>query len=206
MNKFLFLTLISLISSKIIILVGDTHFFWIAGYCMKFQFSNNKVCSTSPKKYYNDYIQVTAEIKASSSHYVKGREIYTSLHNQLSKTPQDTIVLLWLGIYEVFDAGRTFDFYKTLAQMYRGLKFKAISITGVKESKTHIKNYQVERFNEQMEAKISSSHLSNLEYVNILNGNDVNSIVVGGKKIDLTKYIQKMEFLIIVLDIIIYGK
>jgi len=74
--------------------------------------------------------------------------------------------------------------------MYRGLKFKAFSITGVNESKTHIKNYQVERFNEQMEAKISSSHLSNLEYVNILNGNDVNSIVVDEKKIDLTKYIQ----------------
>jgi hypothetical protein len=68
------------------------------------------------------------------------------------------------------------------------LTFYAISITGVNESKTWIKNSSARNFNTQLSEKINNGRISNLKYKSILNGNDPNTILVDGKPISIVNY------------------
>ena len=68
--------------------------------------------------------------------------------------------------------------------------FKAVSVTGVNQSKTWIKNDSVKNFNSQLQAKVKSAGCSNLSYVSILSGTDVNTIIAGGKKVAIVNYMS----------------
>lgn len=196
MNKFLFLALLALVATKHVVLIGDSRFVGMANLLMGFQYTTitpsggtgTNICSTSAKSYGGHSIQVTAQVGASSYTFKSGTEIYSSVHRQLKNSPAGTVVLLWLGINDPNASQSTFDFYKTLATTYSSLHFKAVSITGVNEQKTWIRNSSAKTFNKQLASKISAAGISNLKYVSILNGDNVNSIIAGGKKISIVDY------------------
>ncbi len=196
MNKYLLLTLLSLVVSKNIILVGDSRYVGMATSLMGFSYSTIKnnggtgtnVRSTSPRSYAGHSFQVTAEVSASSYTFKSTSEIYISLHTQLKTATAGTIVLLWLGINDCSAVASTYSFYSGLAQKYPKLTFYAMSITGVNESKTWIKNSSARSFNTQLSEKISNGRISNLKYKSILNGNDPNTILVDGKPISIVNY------------------
>ena len=195
MNKFFLLTLIAFVASRNVILIGDSRYVGMAA-MMGFQYSTitkyygtgTNIRSTSPISYKGDSFQVTAQVGASAYTFTGGSEIYTSVHNQLQKASPGTNVLLWLGINDPSAVESTFSFYKGLATKYTSLKFYAISITGVNESKTWIKNSSARSFNTQLSEKINNGRISNLKYKSILNGNDPNTILVDGKPISIVNY------------------
>ena len=179
---------------KDIILVGDSRYAYMATMAMGFPYSVNinnggtgsNVRSTSPRVYEGYNIQVTAQVSASSYTYAPGSDIYNSLHNQLRNAKSGTSVLLWLGINDCSAVSSTYDFYSNLAKSYPNLKFYAISITGVDETK--IKNKKAKLFNSQIEEEIKKGNISNLTFKSILSGDDVNTIVVDGKNVDIVNY------------------
>ena len=195
MNKFFLLTLIAFVASRNVILIGDSRYVGMAA-MMGFQYSTitkyygtgTNIRSTSPISYKGDSFQVTAQVGASAYTFTGGSEIYTSVHNQLKKASPGTNVLLWLGINDPSAVESTFCFYKGLATKYTSLKFYAISITGVNESKTWIKNSSAQSFNSKLADKINRARIGNLKYKSILSGSDVNTIVAGGQKIAIVNY------------------
>ena len=195
MNKFLLLTLIAFVASKNVILIGDSRYVGMA-IMMGFQYSTitkyygtgTNIRSTSPITYKSHSFQVTAQVGASSYTFGQGTEIYNSVHNQLGKAASQTNVLLWLGINDYSAVESTYTFYSDLAKKYQKLNFYAISITGVNESKTWLKNSGAQTFNTKLADKINRGRISNLKYKSILNGNDVNTIIVNGQKVSIVNF------------------
>lgn len=198
MNKFIFLCLLSLIISKHVVLIGDSRFVGMANLLMGFSYSTiinsggtgSNIRSTSARSFDGHSIQVTAQVSASSYTFKSGTDIYKSVHYQLKNSVAGTVVLLWLGINDTNAVQSTIDFYKNLAKAYPTLIFKAVSVTGVNQSKTWIKNDSVKNFNSQLQAKVKSAGCSNLSYVSILSGTDVNTIIAGGKKVAIVNYMS----------------
>ena len=195
MNKFLLLILIAFAASRNVILIGDSRYVGMAA-MMGFQYSTitkyygtgTNIRSTTPISYKGDSFQVTAQVSASAYTFTAGSEIYNSVHSQLQKASPGTNVLLWLGINDCSAVESTFTFYRGLANKYSSLKFYAISITGINESKTYLKNSSAQSFNAKLADKINRGKISNLKYKSILSGNDVNTIIVGGQKIAIINY------------------
>ena len=197
MTKFLISILFSLVASKNIILVGDSRFVGMATSLMGFSYSTIKneggtgtnVRSTSPRKYSGHSIQVTAQVSASSYTFSSGSEVYISLHTQLKTAEPGTIVLLWLGINDCGAVSSTYSFYATLALNYPKLNFIALSITGVNESKTWIKNSSVRNFNKELSERITYSGIYNIQFKSILNGDDPNSIMLDGRIFPISNFL-----------------
>ena len=195
MRRFLLFILIAFVASRNVILIGDSRYVGMA-VMMGFQYSTvtqyygtgTNIRSTSPISYKGDSFQVTAQVGASSYTFSQGSSIYNSVHSQLSKAAPGTNVLLWLGINDYNAIENTYTFYCGLAKNYPSLKFHAISITGINEKKTWLKNSGAQNFNTQLSAKISRAKISNLSYKSILNGNDVNTIIVNGNKVPIVDY------------------
>ena len=196
MNKFILLTLIAIVASKNVILIGDSRYVGIASDVMGFPYStiiNNggsgtNIRSTSPKSYGGHSIQVTAQVGASSYTFKPGTDIYNSMHSQLKNASPGTTVLLWLGINDYNAIENTYSFYSGLAKQYSSLTFYAIPITGVNENKTWIRNSAVQNFNIKLEEKIKNGRISNLTFKSILFGNDVNTIIVDGSALAIVNY------------------
>ena len=196
MKKFILIALISLFACKDIILIGDSRYVGMATMLMGFPYATitkyygtgTNVRSTSPRSYGGNSFQVTAQVSASSYTFSQGSEIYNSVHNQLKNAKAGTSVLLWLGINDCNAAQNTYDFYRNLARTYTNLKFYGISITGVNENKTWLKNSSAREFNRQLAEKIKKGNIANLTYKSILNGDDVNTIKVDGKNVPIVNY------------------
>ena len=196
MKKFILIALISLFACKDIILIGDSRYVGMATMLMGFPYATitkyygtgTNVRSTSPRTYGGNSFQVTAQVSASSYTFSQGSEIYNSVHNQLKNAKAGTSVLLWLGINDCNAAQNTYDFYRNLARTYPNLKFYGISITGVNENKTWLKNSSAREFNRQLAEKIKKGNIANLTYKSILNGDDVNTIKVDGKNVPIVNY------------------
>ena len=196
MKKFILIALISLFACKDIILIGDSRYVGMATMLMGFPYATitkyygtgTNVRSTSPRTYGGNSFQVTAQVSASSYTFSQGSEIYNSVHNQLKNAKAGTSVLLWLGINDCNAAQNTYDFYRNLARTYTNLKFYGISITGVNENKTWLKNSSAREFNRQLAEKIKKGNIANLTYKSILNGDDVNTIKVDGKNVPIVNY------------------
>lgn len=197
MNKFLLLTLIAIAACKNIILIGDSRFVGMGVGLMGFPYATitqyygtgTNVRSTSAKSYGGHSFQCTAQVGASSYTFKSGSDIYNSMINQLKKAASGTIVIFWLGINDPSAVESTFNFYAGLAKNYKSLKFYAFSITGVNANKIkNISNNDVKNFNSKISTKISNANISNLKYRSIVDGNDVNTVLVGGSKVNILNY------------------
>ena len=192
MNKILFLSLLSFIlsaASKNLILVGDSRYVGMAYYLFRVKYDST-IKTTTPVSYGGFSIHVTAQVSASFTQYNTGTQLYNSVINQLSKAQSGTNVLLWLGINSLWAPDQTYNFYKTLASNYKSLKFYAISITGVNESKWGtVKNVDVKTFNNRLKNKINGNP-SNLKFLDILYGGDPTKIIYSGKSVNINDYSQ----------------
>ena len=197
MEKLILLILISFIFSRNVILIGDSRFAGMANFLMGFPYtkvvgnygSGSNIRSTSPKQYNGDSFQVTAQVGASANTFTTSNELMNSVNYQLKTAAQGTNVLIWLGINNLNSDELTFKMCKSLAQQYPGLNFYVIPITGINDKKiTHIKNSAVQSFNERLKSKVNSGGIGNLRFKSILNGNDVNTILVNGQKVPIVNY------------------
>ena len=180
--------LIIIVSSKQIILLGDSRFCGIAYNLMGFKYTKvtksygtgSNIISSSSKNYAGHNIKVIAEVGASYNSFSKS-DLSNGVKKILGNSKSGTIVLLWLGVNNL-NSGSTFDYYKKLALQYKNLKFYAISVTGVVQSIVKsISNDTIRKFNSNLKNKIHSSKISNLKYKSILNKGNPVEIVSNGK-------------------------
>ena len=180
--------LIIIVSSKQIILLGDSHFCGIAYNLMGFKYTKitksygtgSNIISSSSKNYAGHNIKVIAEVGASYNSFSKS-DLSNGVKKILGNAKSGAIVLLWLGVNNL-NSGSTFDYYKKLALQYKNLKFYAISVTGVVQSIVKsISNDTIRKFNSNLKNKIHSSKISNLKYKSILNKGNPVEIVSNGK-------------------------
>ena len=125
-------------------------------------------------KYGGHSIKAIAEVGASCYTFTNtGKAVYKGVHNILSNSASGTIVLMWLGVNNP-DSASTFNYYKSLAQQYKGLKFYAVSVTGVSSKCNEITNDTIRTFNKNIRSKVENenSGLNNLKYKSILNNDD----------------------------------
>jgi len=172
----LLLTLLSLTTSKDIILIGDSRTCGMALYVLGFSWTKStgstpNIISDTPKEKFGYSIKVIAE--GSASHYTflnENTDVSKGVKKILSSAKPGTKVLLWLGVNFLSSQG-TFDYYKKIALQYKNLKFYAISVTGVVEAiKIYkVKNENVKKFNLDLKKRIQLSKISNLVYKSILN-------------------------------------
>ena len=180
--------LIIIVSSKQIILLGDSRFCGIAYNLMGFKYTKvtksygtgSNIISSSSKNYAGHNIKVIAEVGASYNSFSKS-DLSNGVKKILGNAKSGAIVLLWLGVNNL-NSGSTFDYYKKLALQYKNLKFYAISVTGVVQSIVKsISNDTIRKFNSNLKNKIHSSKISNLKYKSILNKGNPIEIVSNGK-------------------------
>ena len=180
--------LIIIVSSKQIILLGDSRFCGIAYNLMGFKYTKvtksygtgSNIISSSSKNYAGHNIKVIAEVGASYNSFSKS-DLSNGVKKILGNAKSGAIVLLWLGVNNL-NSGSTFDYYKKLAHQYKNLKFYAISVTGVVQSIVKsISNDTIRKFNSNLKNKIHSSKISNLKYKSILNKGNPIEIVSNGK-------------------------
>jgi hypothetical protein len=180
--------LIIIVSSKQIILLGDSRFCGIAYNLMGFKYTKvtksygtgSNIISSSSKNYAGHNIKVIAEVGASYNSFSKS-DLSNGVKKILGNAKSGAIVLLWLGVNNL-NSGSTFDYYKKLALQYKNLKFYAISVTGVVQSIVKsISNDTIRKFNSNLKNKIHSSKISNLKYKSILNKGNPVEIVSNGK-------------------------
>jgi len=186
-SKMLVFFLIALVSSKNIILIGDSRTVGIAVYLFGFGYTyaapyygtGTYIVSTSAKSYGGHSAQVACETGASYATFTNSaKAVSTGAHKLLSSAASGTVVLLWLGVNNL-DSASTFNYYQSLAKKYQNLKFYAISVTGV-SSKSNISNATIKTFNTNMNNKIKSAGLANLKYKSILIGEDPTKVGYGG--------------------------
>ena len=186
-SKILVFTLIALVSTKNIVLIGDSRAVGIGAYLFGFgyttvtkSYGNGSNIIGSTAKNYNGYsCKVVAETGASFSTFVNtAKAVNQGVSKILSGSASGTAVLLWLGVNNL-NAEATGSYYKSLANKYKKLKFYVIPVTGV-TSKSGISNATIKSFNSKLKSIVKSSGLSNLKYKNILQNNDPTKIVVGG--------------------------
>ena len=191
-SKIILLTILTLTTSKDIILIGDSRICGMAKFVLGFQWTKStgptpNIISENAREQFGYSIKVIAE--GSASHYTflnEGSDVSKGVKKILGSAKPGTNVLLWLGINFLSSQG-TFDYYKKIAQQYKNLKFYAISVTGVVESiKIYkVKNENVKRFNIDLKNKIQSSKISNLRYKSILNKENPTQINNGGKIVNV---------------------
>ena len=177
LSKLLIFVLLSLVSSKNVVIIGDSRACGFAYYVLSIPYTyHNEVYGTgsyiiSDKAVVSGghSIKVIAEVGASSSTFSnQSKDVYKGVHNILSSSEEGTVVLMWLGVNNL-DSASTFSYYKSLAQQYKGLKFYAVSITGVSSKCTNISNNTIKTFNANLKTSVNGSGLTNLKYKSILN-------------------------------------
>ena len=118
----LMITLLSVsITSKDIILLGDSRFCGIAYSLMGFKYTKvtkyygtgSNIISPNSKNYAGHNIKVIAEVGASYYSFTKS-DLSNGVKKILGNAKQGTFVLLWLGVNNL-NSGSTFDYYKNLA-------------------------------------------------------------------------------------------
>ena len=190
-SKFILLVLIAYISTKNVVIIGDSRVCGFAYSVLGIPYTwhnevygtGSYIISSSAKSYNGHSIRVIAEVGA--SHYTftnTNKKVYTGVYSTLDNAAAGTVVLMWLGINNLESSG-VYDYYQSLAKKYKGHKFIAVSVSGV-SSKSSISNQTIKNFNTVLSKKISAGRISNLVYKSILkDGNPVQIYNSSSKKV-----------------------
>ena len=174
-STIIFFISIILISSKNVVIIGDSRICGMGAYVFGFDYTwhnqyygtGSYMITTNPKAYGGHNVKVIAEVGASYYTFTNaGKEVYKGVYNILNASTKGTVVLMWLGVNNL-DSGSTYNYYYSLAKQYKSFTFYAVSVTGV-SSKSDISNDTIKRFNSNLKSKVSYSGLSNLKFKNIL--------------------------------------
>ena len=173
------------VSTKNIIIIGDSRTVDIGVNLFGFSLTHispsygrgTNIISTNLKSYGCYNCKIVAENGASYSTFINRVEpVHKGLVKVLSKSTSGTTVFLWLGVNSL-NSKSTFNYYKSLANKYKKLKFYVISVTGV-ASKSGISNDDIKKFNLEMKSLIKKTRLSNLKYKSILLNNDPTKVAI----------------------------
>ena len=176
--KILLLIIISFISSKNVVIIGDSR---VCGFAysilgVPYTYHNSVygtgsyIISKNAKGFGGHNIKVVAEVGASSYTFTNtGKAVHNGVHTILKGSSKGTVVLLWLGVNNL-DSAHHFNYYNSLAQQYKGLQFYGVSVTGV-SSKADVTNKDIKTFNTNLQNKIKSNAISNLKYKSIVTDN-----------------------------------
>ena len=176
-SKIIILALLALVYSKNVVIIGDSRTCGLAYYVLGIPYTyqnevygtGSYIISESAVTYGGHSVKVIAEVGASYSTFInQNKEVYKGVHNILSSSAEETVVLIWLGLNNL-DSASHFSYYKSLAQQYKGLKFYAVSVTGVSSKCTNISNDTIKTFNANLKTSVDNSGLTNLKYKSILN-------------------------------------
>ena len=179
LSKILLLALLTLISAKNVVIIGDSRACGIANYVLGIDYTwHNSVYGTgsyiitqSGKSYDGHSIKFIAEVGASCYTFTNSQKAVSSaVYSTLNSASDGTVVLMWLGVNNL-DSSAHYNYYKSIASKYPRLQFIAVSVTGV-SSKADVSNDSIKKFNSYLEKQIPKSGLSNFVYKSILkNGN-----------------------------------
>ena len=179
-SKLLLFVLFSIISSKNVVFIGDSRVCGFAYDILGFDYtyhnavygSGSYIISEYAVKYGGHSNKVIAEVGASYYTFTtKSKAVYSGVHSILSSSAAGTVVLMWLGVNNP-DSASTFNYYKSLAQQYKGLTFYAVSVSGVSSKCDEISNDTIRKFNNNLRTKVNGAGLKNLKYKSILNNDD----------------------------------
>ena len=180
----LLLSLISLVSTADVVIIGDSRACSFAYNILGFNYTYHNdnyatgsyIIGAIPKNFGGHSIRVLCEVGASYRTFQDSKKYVTYAANGiLGSAQKGTVVLLWLGVNNP-DVKATFSFYQSLANNYVRCKFFAVSVTGVGPRCDYISNRKIKVFNINLRNVIQKAHLSNLKYKNILNDDDPTQI------------------------------
>ncbi len=184
-SNILLFALIALVSTKNIVLLGDSRTVGIGTQVLKFDLTSrntpeggrNSIISSAAKIYNSHAIKVVAQSGSHFGTFVNtANAVSSGATKVLGSSSSGTIVLLWLGVNKL-DAEATASYYKSLANKFKNLKFYAISVTGV-SSKSNRSNDKIKKFNAKMNSLLKNSGLPNLKYKSILLNDDPTKVAI----------------------------
>ncbi len=182
-SKILLFTLIAFISSKNVVIIGDSRACGFAYSILGMDYTwHNSVYGTgsyiigdTAKTYGGHNIKVVAEVGASCYTFRNSdKAVFSGVNNILQNSAKGTVVLMWLGVNNL-DVGCTYNYYLNLAQKYKNLMFYGVSVSGV-SSKADVTNSQIKKFNSELKTRIESEGMDNFKYKSILYQNDPTKI------------------------------
>ena len=180
LTKLILFVLLALVSSKNVVIIGDSRACGFAYYTLGIPYTyhtssygtGSYIVSEKWVNYGGHSIKVIAEVGASYATFTnQSKSVYKGVQNILRSSAEGTVVLMWLGVNNL-DSANTFNYYKSLAQQYKRLKFYAISVSGVSSKCTNVSNNTIKTFNSNLKSKVDSANLGNLKYKSILNDNN----------------------------------
>ena len=179
-TRLILFVLLALVSSKNVVIIGDSRACGFAYYTLGIQYTYHNsaygtgsyIISDKWVNYGGHSIKVIAEVGASYATFTnKNKEVYKGVNKILGSSSDGTVVLMWLGVNNL-DSASTFNYYKSLAQQYKGLTFYAVSVSGVSSKCDEISNDTIRKFNNNLRTKVNGAGLKNLKYKSILNNDD----------------------------------
>ena len=187
-SKILLFTLIALVSTKNIVLIGDSRTVGIGAHVLGFDYTYKppkggrgaNIISSTPKIYNGHSVKVVAQSGSHFGTFVNtANAVSIGATKVLGSSPSGTIVFLWLGVNNL-NPESTAAYYKSLANKFKKLKFYAISVTGV-SSESNRSNSKIKAFNLRMNSIVKSSGLPNLKYKSILLNEDPTKVAIKDK-------------------------
>ena len=180
----LILSLISLVSSANVVIIGDSRTVSFAYNIIGFDYTyhtdeygiGSYIIGDNAKNFGGHSIKVIAEVGATYSTFQDpDKPVSHAVTRVLGSAKKGTVVLFWLGVNNP-DVEGTFGYYKSVASHYVKCKFFAVSVTGVGPRCKTISNEQICYFNINLQNKIKKAHLSNLKYKSIIYNDDPTKI------------------------------
>ena len=111
-----------------------------------------------------------------------------SLNKQLKNAEDGTNIFFKMSIKDLYSVDSIIIYCGKIADKYPNLNFYVISLVGVKEDKTDIKNSDIREFNKIMENRITLAEFPNMKYKSILYNDDPTQVVVNNQVYDILNY------------------
>ena len=189
MKILLLLALISLLSTKNVIIIGDSRTCMFAQETLGFEYSSPStqkhgkyIIGEKAKYFEGHWIQDIAQSGATFDTF-QGEGIMKNAVDKILRTAQSgTVGLLFLGVNDL-DVEKAYNYYVSLAEQCEQCKFYVVSVVGVapKWEQTHssraANNEKIKRFNVELKKKIRALNRKNLGYKNINHNRNPSKII-----------------------------
>ena len=203
MNKILIIVLIGFTLSNTetndLIIIGDGRIAEMANVLFEIEYTNFRhelydykaIMTDEPISYKNHSIEIIAVFSYDLFLTKTDSPPHVKVHEQLKKAKKGTDVLINIGTYYLNNFNSIFIFIGKLADKYSNLNFYAVSLVGVDENLSNIRNSDIKEFNHKTEDRIEMFGFTNLKYRNILNEDNPTQIIVDGKPVNILLYVTE---------------
>ena len=183
MKIIVLLVLLSLLSTKNVVIIGDSRMVDFAHRTLGIPYTgyaknglSSYIIGYNAGSFGGHKIKVIAQTGAGFPHFKDPEEKVTeAVHTILKSSESGTVVLMCLGVNHLVAEG-TFQYYKSLAEHYRKLKFYATPVVGISKgferTHTYITNKMIKQFNSDLKNKVRALGLKNFGYKDFLYNKD----------------------------------